>query len=100
MHAHEYFCFFIYIGEKEMGGFGWYLDKNHKHHHHSMSVTYFSVGVTSLFFVNYFSSISVFLAILSFLLGSLSFVYSVYHIKEQIKKDRLQTENKIKNPEK
>lgn len=77
-----------------MGGFGWYLDKNHKYHHYYMSLTYFLVGVTSLFFVNYFSSTSVFLAILSFLLGSLSFVYAVYHIKEQIKKNRLKKENK------
>ena len=78
----------------EMGGFGWYLDKNHKHHHLSMSFTYFLVGITFLFFVNYFSSNSVFLAILFLLLGSLSFVCSVYHIKEQIKKNRLKKENK------
>ena len=85
----NFLCFHLYRG-KGMGGFGWYLDKNHKHHHLAMSFTYFLVGVTSLFFVNYFNSSSVFLAILSFLLGSLSFVCSVYHIKEQIKKNRLQ----------
>jgi uncharacterized membrane protein len=77
-----------------MGGFGWYLDKNHKHYHSNMIFTYFIIGVISLFFVNYFISTSVFLAILSFLLGSLFFVCLVYHIKEKIKKDRLKKENK------
>ena len=78
-----------------MGGFGWYLDKNHKHHHHAMSFSYFLIGVTSLFFVDYFISTSVFLAILSFLLSSLSFVYAVYHIKKQIKKNRLKKRKQI-----
>ena len=71
-----------------MGGFGWYLDKNHKHYHSQMIFLYFTLGVFFLFFGNYFISTSVLIAILSFLLSSLSFVYAVYHIKEQIKKNR------------
>ena len=77
-----------------MGGFGWELDKNHKHYHSNMIFLYFSLGVFFLFFGNYFISTSVLIAILSFLLSSLSFVYAVYHIKKQIKKDRLKKEIK------
>ena len=77
-----------------MGGFGWYLDKNHKHYHSQMIFNYFVFGVTALFCGNYFINTSVFLAIISFLLGSLSLVFAVYHIKEKIKKDQLKKENK------
>ena len=72
-----------------MGGFGWELDKNHKHYHSNMIIIYFILGVVFLFFGNSFINTSVLIAILSFLLSFLSFVYAVYHIKKQIKKDRL-----------
>ena len=77
-----------------MGGFGWELDKNHKHYHSNMIFMYFTLGGIFLFFGNSFINTSVLIAILSFLLSSLSFVYAVYHIKKQIKKDRLKKENK------
>ena len=77
-----------------MGGFGWELDKNHKHYHSNMIFLYLSLGVFFLFFGNYFISTSVLIAILSFLMSSISFVYAVYHIKKQIKKNRLKKENK------
>jgi len=77
-----------------MGGFGWELDKNHKHYHSNMIFIYFTLGVFFLFLGNSFIDTSVLIAILSFLLSSLSFVYAVYHIKEKIKKNRLKKENK------
>jgi uncharacterized membrane protein len=77
-----------------MGGFGWELDKNHKHYHSNMIIIYFILGVVFLFFGNSFINTSVLIAILSFLLSFLSFVYAVYHIKKQIKKDRLKKEKK------
>ena len=76
-----------------MGGFGWELDKNHKHYHSNMIFIYFTLGVLFLFFGT-LSLTSLLIAILSFSLSSLSFVYAVYHIKEQIKKYRLKKENK------
>jgi hypothetical protein len=33
-----------------MGGFGWELDKNHKHYHSNMIIIYFILGVVFLFF--------------------------------------------------
>jgi len=69
-----------------MGGFGWYLDKNHKHYHSQMIFIYFTLGVFFLFFGNYFISTSVLIAILSFLLSSLSFVYAIYYIIEKRRK--------------
>ena len=77
-----------------MGGFGWYLDKNHKYYHLQMVQIYLALGVFFLFFGNSFISTSVLIAILSFLLSSLSFVYAVYHIKKQIKKNQQKKENK------
>ena len=77
-----------------MGGFGWELDKNHKNYHLNMIFIYFTLGVFFLFLGNYFINTSVLIAILSFLLSSLTFLYAVYHIKEQIKKNRLKKENK------
>ena len=97
MHSYEYFCVFIYIGEKEMGGFGWELDKNHKHYHSNMIFLYLTLGVFFLFFGNYFISTSVLITILSFLLSSLSFVYAVYHVKEKIKKNQLKKKSNTKN---
>jgi uncharacterized membrane protein len=72
-----------------MGGFGWELNKNHKHYHSNMIFLYFTLGVFFLFFGNSFINTSVLIAILSVLLSSLSFVYAVYHIKEKIRKNRL-----------
>ena len=77
-----------------MGGFGWYWDKNHKNYHLNMIFTYFTLGGLFLFLVYYYISSSVLIAILFFFLSSLTFVYGVYHIKEQIKKNRLKKENK------
>jgi hypothetical protein len=79
-----------------MGGFGWYLDKNHKNYHLNMIFIYFSLVVFFLFFGNYLISISVLFSILSFLLSFLAFVYAVYHIKEQIKKNRLKKKTKAR----
>ena len=83
----------IWYEEKEMAS-GWYLGKNHKHYHSNMIFLYLFLGVFFLFFGNYFISTSVLIAILSFLMSSISFVYAVYHIKKQIKKNRLKKENK------
>ena len=73
-----------------MGGFGWYLNPNHKHHISFMIAQYFLLGIGFLLIGFFGWDISEIITVIFYLFSGLSFGSSFYYITQKLRKKQYQ----------